>query len=1392
MMKTIHKTTTKCLALVVLMLVTMLTGAQADTVEKTATFDSSLWGTSSLTLQDGASWTSGEVTMTAGAPDQSDNNVTSDGKLYMVLSSSLTFAVPEGQTLTKVVLTCSGSFTPTANTGTMTATSSGYQWTGSTSNLVVKFGDEYDRDGFYIDNIVVTYEADLGALTTTTSTGATYDFTANATSFVDVSLQAKTITAGIQEMYLDGFQASTDPMITRSPTNGATYLHMPAGSHLWLKKSDSGSNIYITRAVFTYASGTPDVSANGGEYDSSTGIWLGQEDEVIFTFNDGADIQLVQADAAAYAKVSVTTYGRGQTAVDGVGINLENDLNGNPTGTTTVYVAVGGSLALAMTPDDARHELSTASVRESYWDAEDNYHSDETDFLNDAKENGSYTMWNIQHNCDVTIRYSWITHLISYHASGNGTINLVATYLDDDGTSMSYDQAEQMYGGEAARDNTEDRKISIGTGGTVNMIMTADTGYKLSSLMVNGVEMVNSENLAKDGSVYTYTINPLTAAQNISATFVNDTPEAYAVLSDNNTVLTFYYDTEKESRGGVVVGADTGISGISNASAGETVTSVVFDQSMANCTTITNTASWFSNFTQLSRITGLEYLNTSNVTSMNNMFYNCSQLSDIDLSHFDTGRVTDMGGMFMQCSSLTTLDLTSFSTAAVTNMVAMFFDCSSLVTITVGQGWTTSNLGSSSGSSMFSGCTSLKGSKGTTYDADHTDAAYARIDGGPNSATPGYLTDVNAPTEYDVLVTVWGDGSVSIGNGTIAGGTGGSEEHITMPAGGTMTLTITPNTGSALGSLMLDDTDVTSQVSTSVEGVMTYTLSSIYDPHSITVTFVNNTPEAYARLTGEQGGNRVLTFYYDTNKEDSDYGVGPFASSSDRGWQSETNSITRVVFDSSFENATTITSTAYWFNEMNGLTAIEGLQYLNTSNVTNMYAMFYNCSSLASLDVTSFNTQNVTNMESMFGGCRSLTSLDLSSFNTQNVTNMYGMFQDCSSLTSLDLSRFDTQNVTSMSSMFYRCEALASINFGTINTAKVTDMSNMFYDCFSLRSLDLSSFNTQNVTDMWDMFGVCYGLSSLDLSSFDTQRVTNMHGMFNGSYELTTIYVSSSWVTNTNTYGEGMFTGCYKLVGGRGTGYDANHVDATYACIDMAPDAPGYFTRTVVMGDANDDGSVTIADAVATVTNILNEATNEYFSQSKADMNSDSEIDIFDVTLIVNAVLAASPAPAYNGGNIAAEDVRLEAQANSLTMGIDGSAQYTAFQFDVTLPEGTTLEGVRLASGATNHQLAYQKVSDNTYRVVGLSMTNQQLSAANGRLVQLQLSGNADESNVKMSNVLFVGQPASDATAIRNHVTDGAADNGAIYDLNGRYVGNDRRQLSKGIYIINHKKVNIK
>ncbi|MDD7209780.1 MAG: BspA family leucine-rich repeat surface protein, partial [Lachnospiraceae bacterium] len=85
---------------------------------------------------------------------------------------------------------------------------------------------------------------------------------------------------------------------------------------------------------------------------------------------------------------------------------------------------------------------------------------------------------------------------------------------------------------------------------------------------------------------------------------------------------------------------------------------------------------------------------------------------------------------------------------------------------------------------------------------------------------------------------------------------------------------------------------------------------------------------------------------------------------------------------------------------------------VDVDNITSANWMFYNCSSLTSLDLTSFNTGNVKDMGGMFWGCSSLTSLDLTSFNTGNVTSMSSMFYNCSSLTSLDLTSFNTGNVT--------------------------------------------------------------------------------------------------------------------------------------------------------------------------------------------------------------------------------------------------------------------------------------------------------------------------------------------------------------------------------------------
>jgi len=160
--------------------------------------------------------------------------------------------------------------------------------------------------------------------------------------------------------------------------------------------------------------------------------------------------------------------------------------------------------------------------------------------------------------------------------------------------------------------------------------------------------------------------------------------------------------------------------------------------------------------------------------------------------------------------------------------------------------------------------------------------------------------------------------------------------------------------------------------------------------------------------------------------------------------------------------------------------------------------MFYNCSSLISLDLCNFNTNNVTDMSYIFSECSSLTSLNLSNFNTNNVTNMEGMFYECSSLTSLNLFNFNTNNVTNMSHMFSDCSSLTFLNLSNFNTNNVNNMKGMFWNCSSLTSLNLSNFNTNNVNDMSNMFDNCSSLASLNLSNFNTNNVKNIWNIFKG------------------------------------------------------------------------------------------------------------------------------------------------------------------------------------------------------------------------------------------------------------------------------------------------------
>ena len=282
------------------------------------------------------------------------------------------------------------------------------------------------------------------------------------------------------------------------------------------------------------------------------------------------------------------------------------------------------------------------------------------------------------------------------------------------------------------------------------------------------------------------------------------------------------------------------------------------------------------------------------------------------------------------------------------------------------------------------------------------------------------------------------------------------------------------------------------------------------------------TREMYARLDRE---TQTLTLYYDKNKQTSDNAIyaRPL-------WANyvERKAIQTVVFDESFKHARP-KSCDQWFYLFEGLTRIEHLDYLNTSEVENMGSMFSKCTSLETLDLSSFNTENVTNMFEMFEGSTNLRTINLpKGFIGSNVTDLNGMFRGCASLTELDLSGSNAEKVKNMGSMFYGCVALSNLNLSGFKTGSVTDMPYLFSSCQSLESLDLSGFNTENVTSMVAMFSQCSSLRSLDLSSFNTSKVIGMNLMFYNCTNLESIDLSSFDTENLQQMPH-MFYSCTKL-----------------------------------------------------------------------------------------------------------------------------------------------------------------------------------------------------------------------------------------------------------------------
>ena len=424
--------------------------------------------------------------------------------------------------------------------------------------------------------------------------------------------------------------------------------------------------------------------------------------------------------------------------------------------------------------------------------------------------------------------------------------------------------------------------------------------------------------------------------------------EAYACYTSSNTTLTFYYDNQRSSRTGTTYDLNTGTThpGWETDGTNANVTKVVFDPSFAGARPVT-TYYWFYRMGNLTDITGMSYLNTSEVTYMLNMFYYCSNLTSVDVSHLNTSKVISMYGMFGFCGNLTSLDLSNWNTSTVNSMGYMFSFCRNLQTIYVGSGWSTDAVTNSG--SMFTMCTSLVGGQGTTYDVNHVEATYAHIDGGPSN--PGYFT---AKTEAYACYT---------------------------PSNTTLTFYYDNQRSSRTGTTY-NLNEGRYNVAWDNDGTNASVTKVVFDP-SFAGARPTTTCDWFYGMTNLQS----ITGMEYLNTSEVIYMNWMFM---------ECSKLTSL--DVSHFNTSNVTDMNQMFCHCTGLTNLD-LSNFNTSKVTDMGAMFRNCTRLTSLDVSHFNTSKVAYMTNMFDGCSNLQTITVGSdWSTAAVTSSTNMFNNCTSL----------------------------------------------------------------------------------------------------------------------------------------------------------------------------------------------------------------------------------------------------------------------------------------------------------------------------------------------------------------------------------------------------------
>ncbi len=480
---------------------------------------------------------------------------------------------------------------------------------------------------------------------------------------------------------------------------------------------------------------------------------------------------------------------------------------------------------------------------------------------------------------------------------------------------------------------------------------------------------------------------------------------------------------------------------------------------------LTSTSGMFWDCSNVTTI-NVNNLNTENIITMDNMFNGCSSITTLDVSNWDTTNVTNTNAMFSGCTELNLGDLSSLNGDNITNMGNMFANCTKLTNVSL-----RNSLGNLTNTNrMFVTCNSLETVDFTNFDMSNVIDNEAMFGACPllicitnlNTTGSSNKTDMfenctalvqpDAAAQIDITDT---DGADWVNPGTCR-----SYPPINIP------LTLTWETQTS-------DTQVV------IDGSMDYS-----NDNGVTWNEITN------------GINTLPS------------GAGPYI-------LKETAILGEVN-----------TCLLQLAENFGGAMVVKGGGNLVTGN-----KMFYDLKNITSLDISQLNTSKMLGMEQMFSNLQLVTSLNLFSFDTSLVNNMRNMFSGCLSLVELDLSTFSLNNIIYFTGLFSGCESLVTLT-ENFDTSIINDMGSIFSNCYNLKNFDISNWDTSNVTNLSSMFQEARSITDTAyMDSWDISKVTSLNSMFKGCTSLTTID-STNWGLVESVNMNSMFEGCTNITSG--------------------------------------------------------------------------------------------------------------------------------------------------------------------------------------------------------------------------------------------------------------------